>query len=172
MLKQYRSLRWRDIAGLCAIAQRRGSGLTATLVQNYGIITSPALYHLEHDTIVAFQGWATSCPSGMNVSSVVALRISGGPQPKMQTAWCSDNLSSGAPVGTIVTTSDETADPVVWSIGAEGDNQLHGFRGDKGEELFKSDELPGLRQFVTILAAAGRLYFAGDGRIFAFGLAH
>ena len=46
--------------------------------------------------------------------------------------------------------------------------KLHGFRGDSGQEVFASDPLPGLRHFATILAAAGRLYVAGDGRIFAF----
>ncbi|MFZ0038708.1 MAG: hypothetical protein WAK91_14865 [Candidatus Acidiferrales bacterium] len=73
----------------------------------------------------------------------------------------------GAP---IVTTSDDTADPIVWVVGAEGDEKLHGFRGDTGQEVFTSDALPGLRHFVTVLAAAGRLYVASDGRIFAFGL--
>jgi hypothetical protein len=72
---------------------------------------------------------------------------------------------------TIVTTSDDTADPIVWVVGAEGDNQLHGFRGDNGQAVFTSDPLDGLRHYVTILAAAGRLYVAGDGRVFAFGLA-
>ena len=76
----------------------------------------------------------------------------------------------------IVTTSDGTADPIVWIVGAEGDRRLHGFRGDTGQEVFTSDPLPpslaSLRHFVTILAAAGQLYFAGDGRVIAFGLAH
>ena len=46
------------------------------------------------------------------------------------------------------------------------------FRGDTGQEVevFTSNPLPGLRHFVTILAAAGRLYVAGDGQVFAFGL--
>jgi len=57
----------------------------------------------------------------------------------------------------------------VWILGAEGDNKLHGFRGDDGQALFTSDPLDGLRHYATILAAAGRLYFAGDGRVYAFG---
>jgi len=74
----------------------------------------------------------------------------------------------GAP---IVTTSDDNgANPIVWIVGAEGDNRLHGYRGDTGEELTKAtgETMQGLRHFVTILAAEGNLYIAADERIYAF----
>jgi len=99
----------------------------------------------------------------------MALRISGGPQPTVQTAWCAK--FSGWQEAAIVTTSDDAADPIVWIVGAESDDKLHGFRGDTGQELFKGDPLPGLRHFVAVLAAAGRLYVAGDGQVFAYRLA-
>jgi outer membrane protein assembly factor BamB len=68
-----------------------------------------------------------------------------------------------------VTTTDGTAEPIVWVAGAEGDDRLHAFRGDTGAELWTSpEELTGLRHFVTILAAEGRVYIAGDGRVYAF----
>jgi hypothetical protein len=117
---------------------------------------------------VAFQGTGSSCPAGKEGAGVVALRITGGPQPSMQTAWCAKLL--GFQEGAVVTTSDDAADPIVWIVGAEYDDKLHGFRGDTGQEVFTGDALPGLRHFVTILAAAGRLYVAGDGEVFAFGL--
>ena len=61
------------------------------------------------------------------------------------------------------------SEPIVWAAGAEGDNRLHGFRGDTGQAIYSSPEvLTGLRHFVTILAADGRLYIAGDGRVYAF----
>ncbi len=143
--------------------------LDAQEVAGYGVVTSPAAYRIGRDTLVAFQAYGSSCPGGKKEAGVVALRISGGPQPSMHTAWCAKLL--GYAEGAIVTTSDDTADPIVWIVGAERDEKLHGFRGDSGQEVFKSDPLPGLRHFVTVLAAAGRLYVAGDGRIFAFGLA-
>ena len=118
--------------------------------------------------MVTFQARGSSCPGGEEDRGVVTLRISGEPQPSMHTAWCAKLL--GSQEGAIVTTSDDTADPIVWIVGAEGDEKLHGFRGDTGQELFTGDPLPGLRHFVTILAAAGRLYVAGDGQVFAFGL--
>jgi hypothetical protein len=64
----------------------------------------------------------------------------------------------------------------VWLVGAEGDGRLHGLRGDTGQEIVTSEpidiEPDQLRHFVTILSAGGRLYVAGDGHVFAFGLSH
>lgn len=117
--------------------------------------------------MVAFAAFTSTFP-GFDVAggNVTALSISGGAQPAIKTAWRVKLYGQGAP---IVTTSDAQADPIVWIIGAEGDQKLHGFRGDTGQEIFTSGKLDGLRHYVTILAAAGRLYFAGDGRLFAFG---
>ena len=67
-----------------------------------------------------------------------------------------------------MTTLGDGSNPIVWITGAEGDNVLHGFRGDDGEPLFNSAAMTGLRHFGTILAANGRLYVAADGRIYAF----
>ena len=73
---------------------------------------------------------------------------------------------SGAP---IVTAADGGSEPTVWAVGAEGDNRLHGFRGDTGEEIYAiAADGCGLRPFATILVAAGLFYVAGDRHIFAF----
>jgi Tfp pilus tip-associated adhesin PilY1 len=85
----------------------------------------------------------------------------------VETAWCGAVSGAGAP---IVTTTDGSANPVVWMLGAEGDNQLHGFRGDTGEELFTGPPLAGLRHFQTLIAADDRLFIGADGRLYAFGL--
>ena len=85
----------------------------------------------------------------------------------IQTAWCGAVSGAGAP---IVTTTDGSANPVVWMLGAEGDNRLHGFGGDTGERLFTSPPLAGLRHFQTLIAAADRLFVGADGRLYAFGL--
>ena len=118
---------------------------------------------------MAFQAGSPICPAKRRAPPWWRCAFQAGRNRRCTTEWCAELNAQGAP---IVTTSDETADPIVWIVGAEGDEKLHGFRGDNGQEVFKGDPLPGLRHFVTILAAAGRLYVAGDGRIFAFGLAH
>lgn len=133
----------------------------------FGLVnTSPHAWRAGHDIMVALQSVSDTCPGGGVKGEVIALRISGGEKPAMRTAWCAEMSGRGM---VIVTTSDDTADPIVWIVGTEGDKQLHGFRGDNGQALFTSDLLDGLRHYVTILAAAGRHYVAGDGRVFAFG---
>jgi len=69
-----------------------------------------------------------------------------------------------------VTTTDGRSNPIVWIVGAEGDNQLHGFRGDTGEVLLTapSQAMTGLRHFQTLIATQDRLYVAADGTVYAF----
>ena len=70
-----------------------------------------------------------------------------------------------------MTTTDGHSNPIVWIVGAEGDNRLHGFRGDTGEPLFSGPAQPmrGLRRFQTLIATEERLYVAADGTVYAFG---
>jgi hypothetical protein len=72
----------------------------------------------------------------------------------------------------IVTTVEDGSSPIVWAAGAEGDNRLHGFRGDTGQPVYTGgageNTMPALRRFATILAANGRFFLAGDGRVYAF----
>ncbi len=86
----------------------------------------------------------------------------------MTTAWSAPLRGVGSP---IVTTTDGRSDPIVWIVGAEGDNLLHGFRGDTGEPLYAGPSPPmaGLRHFQTLIATEDRLYVGADGRIYAFG---
>jgi hypothetical protein len=53
----------------------------------------------------------------------------------------------------------------------EGDNQLHGFRGDTGQPLFSgpAQGMRGLRHFQTLIATEERLYVAADAAVYAFG---
>jgi hypothetical protein len=69
-----------------------------------------------------------------------------------------------------VTTTDGRSNPIVWILGAEGDNRLHGFRGDTGEPLFAgpSQAMAGLRHLQTLIATEDRLYVGADGAIYAF----
>ena len=53
-------------------------------------------------------------------------------------------------------------------VGAYGDQRLYGFRGANGRELLVADGIHGIARFSTIVAAVGRLYISGGGRIYAF----
>jgi hypothetical protein len=136
------------------------------------VITAPAAWRDGADMMVALQARDAACPSVTSISGLLALRISPGTPPGMRPAWCAPFEGRGAP---IVTTTPGGANPIVWVVGAEGDGRLHGFRGDTGAPVFggggAADRMAGLRHFATPLAADGRLYVAGDGRVFAFGFA-
>jgi hypothetical protein len=140
-----------------------GGELAANTVSGGPIITGPAAYSTARSEFIAFGGDGADCPHERG--DLTVLKISRGDRPRISTAWCGAVGGLGAP---IVTTTDGQANPIVWILGAEGDDRLHGFRGDTGEPLFRSERLRGLRHFQTLIAAHGHLYVASDGRIFAF----
>jgi len=145
-----------------------GGSLAADQVATTPIRTAPAAYPAADGVYVAFEGRGAHCPTGRGSGGVTVLRLRAGTPPALDTAWCGALSGAGAP---IVTTTDGSADPIVWILGAEGDNRLHGFRGDTGEALFTGPPLnAGLRHFQTLIAADGRLFVGADGRLYAFGL--
>lgn len=157
-----------------------GGGLVAETVARYPIRTAPVAYPASNGEFVAFQGPGAHCPlpasdywdwlvSRVSTSrGLTVLKIRDGTPPIIDTAWCAGLHGAGSP---IVTTTDGQAEPIVWILGAEGDNRLHAFRGDTGESLYVSDPLDGLRHFGTLIAADGRLYVGADERMYAFTIA-
>ncbi len=148
-----------------------GGALAVRTAARGVIITSAAAYPVRDAVLVAYQARGASCPNGAYVPGIAALAVTAETGNRLYSAWCTRMDGRGAP---IVTTTDGSAEPIVWAVGAEGDDRLHGFRGDTGEEIHagagSGDGMNGLRHFATILVAAGRFYIAGDGRIFAFEL--
>ena len=142
-----------------------GGQLAMETVSERSIITAPATYRVADGTFVALQGEGTHCPT--QARGLLTLKIRPGLPSAITTAWCGSVRGRGAP---IVTTTDGHSNAIVWVLGAEGDNQLHGFRGDTGEPLFSGPQQPmtGLRHFQTLIATEDRLYVAADGRIYAF----
>ncbi|MBV9532260.1 MAG: PQQ-binding-like beta-propeller repeat protein [Bradyrhizobium sp.] len=142
-----------------------GGQLAAETVSNSSIITSPAAYPVGNDVFVALQAPGAHCPQPGRGHDLTILKIAAGPPPAMTTAWCGALRGRGSP---IVTTTDRHSNPIVWILGAEGDDRLHAFRGDTGEPIFASEPLSGLRHFQTLIATPDRLYVGADGRIYAF----
>ena len=142
-----------------------GGELTGAAVAQRAILASPASYPLGNDTMVAFAAPGSQCPAGGRGSDLTVLKITAGSPPAMRTAWCGAVNGRGSP---IATTTDGHSDPIVWMLGAEGDNRLHALRGDTGAPLFESQPLAGLRHFQTLIATADRLYVGADGRVYAF----
>jgi hypothetical protein len=151
-----------------------GGALMSQRVALGSIITAPAVYPIDGDMFAAFQARGALCPSGAT-TGLAALAVSPGARPGLRTAWCAPFDSRGARPIPIVTTTDGHADPIVWIVGAGGDNRLHGYRGDTGQVVFAGggadDRVDGLPHFATVLAADRALFIAGNGRLYAFRLA-
>jgi hypothetical protein len=146
-----------------------GGSLLSEIVSNYPIRTAPAVYPAGEGVYVAFQGRGAHCPDSRRDDALTVLQIRAGSPPTLVTGWCGAMRGEGSP---IVTTTDGRSNPIVWILGAEGDDRLHGYRGDTGEPLFTGggpqDAMTGLRHFQDLLAAGDRLFVGADGRLYAF----
>lgn len=140
-----------------------GGSLVAKEVSARQIRTATAAYPAKDGVFIAFRSPGSNCPR--RSGDLTVLKIGPGTPPSLATAWCGAVDGTGSPM---VTTTDGAANPIVWIVGAEGDERLHGFRGDTGEPLFTSDALAGLRRFQTLIATPDRLYVAADGTVYAF----
>jgi hypothetical protein len=123
-----------------------GGSLVSEVVSTRPIRTAPASYPVADGVLVAFQGPGAHCPGPNRDNALTVLKVRAGPPPALAAAWCGALRGEGAP---IVTTTDGRANPIVWILGAEGDDRLHGYRGDTGEPLFagggREDAMTGLR---------------------------
>ncbi|HEY6257080.1 MAG TPA: hypothetical protein VIY51_14950 [Xanthobacteraceae bacterium] len=145
-----------------------GGNIALETVSKRPIRTAPAFFPVAGDAFVAVQASGAECPVRVADSGLTVLKISAGMPPSMTTAWCGSVQGAGAP---IVTTSDGRSDPIVWMVGAEGDERLHAFKGDTGEPLLPGGagvRMTGLEHFQTLIAAKNRLYVSAEGRVFAF----
>src|SRR6516164_65247 len=142
-----------------------GGQLAAETVSQSWIITLPAAYRIGDDVFVAFHAPGAHCPQPGRGHDLTVLKMAAGSPPAMATAWCGELRGRGSP---IVTTTDGRSNPIVWILGAEGDDRLHAFRGDTGEPIIASEPLSGLRRFQTLIATPDRLYVGANGRIYAF----
>jgi len=156
------------VAYLLDSADLGGAGgmLASLKVSNSVILTAPAIYPAKDHALVAFtnfNGSQADC-SGNNLT---ALKIEPVAKGGLSVAWCAGINGGGAP---IVTTTNGAAFPIDWIVGAEGDNQLHGFNALTGKEVFSGGGITmnGLHRFGTLIAANHHLYVAGDGAVYAF----
>jgi hypothetical protein len=142
---------------------------------NLGGISRPlAQLHVASSAIIqASAAYQTSQGTYLVLAAsgnLYALKIVASSPPTLQLAWSkSQGGGRGSP---FVTSTDGTNNVIVWSVGAEGDQRLHGFDADTGANVFTgggaSELMTGTRRFNTAIAARGRIYVANDSRVFAF----
>ena len=123
------------------------------------LMQAAATYQTALGTYVVFNG-------GNNLS---AFRITATSPPTISNVWSKSEGGRGSP---FVTSTDGTNNVIVWGLGAENDQRLHGFDGDTGTNIFTgggaNELMKGTRRFNTAIAARGRIYVANDNKVYAF----
>jgi PQQ-like domain len=144
-----------------------GGALAVAPVAAGPIRTAPAIYSTDGAAKVAFTSRGSTQCRGDNITM---LNVAASGVSPITFAWCALMNGLGAP---IVTTTDGVQNPIVWAVGAEGDNLLHGFNAMTGASVF-TDTAPamaGLHHFETILATPRRFYIAADNTVYAYAFA-
>jgi hypothetical protein len=101
-------------------------------------------------------------------SQIKAYKIN--PNPLTITfAWSANQSGQGSPW---VTMTDSTNNAIVWVVGAQGDNRLHGYNGDTGAVVYAgggaNELMTGTRKWNSGIAARGSIYVANDNKVYAF----
>lgn len=124
------------------------------------IIQAAATYRTTQGTYVVLRA---------TLSTLSAFRITATNPPTITSAWSVTQSGRGSP---FVTTTDGTNNHIVWVVGAEGDQRLHGYNGDTGAVIYggggAAELMTGTRRFNTGIAARGRIYYAADNKVYAF----
>jgi hypothetical protein len=85
------------------------------------------------------------------------------------TGWSVNSTGRTSP---FVTSTDGTSNPIVWAYGNGANQRLFGYNGETGAVIFNgggaNDTISGTRTFNTGIAARGRIYIAGDNKVYAF----
>ena len=147
-----------------------GGELLSMDVASNQIINAAASYRTPNGTYVVFKGNGVNCPNGTR-GNVTAMRLLPTDPLTAQVAWCAVSGGLGSPM--VTQTRLDGGDTIVWVVGSEGDEKLHGFDGDDGTEVFAGGTaaetmLGGVRRYVTAIAVKGRIFVAGDNKVYAF----
>src|SRR5439155_16751486 len=145
--------------------------IAVTVVASSALIQAAVTYRTKHSALVALR--ANS--DGNTVLS--ALRITATDPPTIASGW-DVTRGAGGCGSPFVTSTDGTNNMLVWVVGTEdhitaGDQRLHGYDGDTGAVVYDgggpNDLMAGTHYYSTTgIVARGRIYVAGDNRVYAF----
>jgi hypothetical protein len=137
------------------------------------ILQAAVTYRTKQGTYVAFR----ANNDGNTVLSAFRITPTNPPTIDIPGGWSVTraNGGSGSP---FVTSTDGNNNMIVWVVGTEdhatqGDQRLHGYDGDTGAVVYGGggpNELMAGTHFysTTGIAARGRIYIAGDNKVYAF----
>jgi hypothetical protein len=138
------------------------------LSTNNPIIQAAASYRTNQGTYVAFRVYPGT--------RLGAFRITATNPPAITSAWDVGRTGCGSP---FVTSTNGTSNMIVWVVGTDGEGQhlgdqrLHGYDGDTGAVVYDgggaNELMAGTHSYSTTgIAARGRIYVAGDNKVYAF----
>jgi VCBS repeat protein len=128
------------------------------------IIGAPATYRTNQGTYVAFRA---------GPSTLASFRVTATSPPTINfPVWSVSQNGSGSP---FATSTDGTNNMIVWAVGSQGDQRLHGYNGDTGVVVYSgggaNELMAGTHTYSTTgIAARGRIYVATDNKVYAFRL--
>ncbi len=130
------------------------------VVSSGQVINSAATYRTSQGTYVVLRP-----PNG----TLTAFKITATNPPTITTGWTATSTGRTSP---FVTSTDGTNNAIVWAYGHGTNQRLFGYNGDTGAVIFSgggaNDTISGTRTFNTGIAARGRIYVAGDNKVYAF----
>jgi hypothetical protein len=139
---------------------------------NLGGVAAPVAQFSNIDGVIRGQSSATYTTAQGTYfvfrasGEIKAYKITATNPPTITFAWSATQSGQGSPW---VTTTDSTSNAIVWVVGAEGDNKLHGYNGDTGEVIFTSNEtMTGTRKWNSGMVARGSIYVANDNKVYKF----
>jgi hypothetical protein len=147
--------------------------LASAQVASNTILQAAVTYRTKQGTYVAFR----ANNDGNTVLSAFRITPTNPPTIDIPGGW-SVTRASGGCGSPFVTSTDGSNNMIVWVVGTEdhatqGDQRLHGYGGDTGVVVYDGggpNELMAGTHFysTTGIAARGRIYIAGDNKVYAF----
>ena len=151
------------------------SPITSAQVASSTILQAAVTYRTEQSTYVAFR----ANNDGNTVLSAFRITAANPPAIDIPGGWNVTRASGGCG-SPFVTSTDGTNNMIVWVVGTEdhqtgGDQRLHGYDGDTGAVVYSgggpNELMAGTHYYSTTgIAAGGRIYVAGDNKVYAFAL--
>jgi len=149
--------------------------IAVSQVASSTILQAAVTYRTEHGTYVAFR----ANNDGNTVLSAFRITSANPPDIDIPGGW-SVTRASGGCASPFVTSTDGTNNMIVWVVGTEdhltgGDQRLHSYDGDTGAVIYDgggpNELMAGTHYYSTTgIVARGRIYVAGDNKVYAFAL--
>src|SRR5262249_22015098 len=137
------------------------SPVASSHLSNFEVYQAAATYRTNQGTYVAFR---------VSHDVLSAFRITATNPPAIVSGWSVSRNGCGSP---FVTSTGGTNNTIVWVVGAQGDQRLHGYDGNTGAVVYAgggaNELMAGTHSYSTTgIAARGRIYVATDNKVYAF----